>query len=416
MKFAQAVHLLKNNNKEMSRYMIYLDWAATAPLSSAACEAMRPFLVPGVSSFEAGGANANALYKVGRDAFRVLEQARKEVAASIGAKRPFEVVFTSGATEADNAALFGMVDALMLNAEHSHNADHDCVPEIVISSIEHDAVLQAARVLNQWGAHVRMVKPDSSGHISPSALEAEMSEHTILVSIMAVNNEIGSVMDVASLAKVAHRYGALFHSDATQALGKLPLDVCEWDVDALSISSHKVGGPKGVGALYLKERTPFSAQIVGGGQESARRSGTQNVMGAVGFAAACTNAQQNLEEESTRLITLRDYCYKGLLETGKAQPVVKVGLNDKTYAPHIVSVLVPGFESETLILRFDNEGICVSGGSACSSHSLDPSHVLRELNIERDKALSALRVSLGRDTTKEDIDIFLETFKRIVVK
>ena len=394
--------------------MIYLDWAATAPLSFAACEAMKPFLVPGVSGFEAGGANANSLYTSGRNAFRVLEKARKDIAHVLGAKRPFEVVFTSGATEADNAALFGMVDALMLQADHE--GDHECVPEVVVSSIEHDAVLQAAHVLNQWGAQIRMVKPDSSGHITPEALESVMSEHTILVSVMAVNNEIGSVMDIASLAEVAHRFGALFHTDATQALGKVTCKVDEWGVDALSISSHKIGGPKGVGALYLKERTPFSPQIVGGGQESARRSGTQNVMGVVGFAAACVEADVNLEREAARLTELRDYCYKELLETGRAQSVVPVGTGDTTYAPHIVSVVVPGFESETLILRFDNEGICLSGGSACSSHSLDPSHVLTALNIEKDTALSALRVSLGSDTSKEDIDAFLEAFKRIVVR
>ncbi len=394
--------------------MVYLDWAATAPLSFAACEAMKPFLTPGVSGLEMGGANANSLYKAGRDAFRALENARKEVAQVIGAHRPFEVIFTSGATEADNAALFGLVDALMLQAEHT--GDHDCVPEVVISSIEHDAVLQAARVLNQWGAQIIMVNPDSTGHVSPEALEAVMSEHTILVSVMAVNNEIGSVMDIASLAEVAHRFGALFHTDATQALGKIPLDVVTWGIDALSISSHKIGGPKGVGALYLKDRTPFSAQLVGGGQESARRSGTQNVMGAVGFAAACVEAGENLEKEALRLIELRDYCYAELLKTGAAQPVVEVAPNDMTYAPHIVSVLVPGFESETLILRFDNEGICVSGGSACSSHSLDPSYVLKALNVEKNKALSALRVSLGSDTTKEDIDTFLAAFKRIIAK
>lgn len=394
--------------------MVYLDWAATAPLSFAACEAMEPFLTPGVSGLEMGGANANSLYKAGRDAFRALENARKEVAQVIGARRPFEVIFTSGATEADNAALFGLVDALMLQAEHT--GDHDCVPEVVVSSIEHDAVLQAARVLNQWGAQIIMVNPDSTGHVSPEVLEAVMSEHTILVSVMAVNNEIGSVMDIASLAEVAHRFGALFHTDATQALGKIPLDVVTWGIDALSISSHKIGGPKGVGALYLKDRTPFSAQLVGGGQESARRSGTQNVMGAVGFAAACVEADKNLEKEALRLIELRDYCYAELLKTGAAQPVVEVAPNDMTYAPHIVSVLVPGFESETLILRFDNEGICVSGGSACSSHSLDPSHVLKALNVEKNKALSALRVSLGSDTTKEDIDTFLAAFKRIIAK
>ena len=211
--------------------MVYLDWAATAPLSFAACEAMKPFLTPGVSGLEMGGANANSLYKAGRDAFRALENARKEVAQVIGARRPFEVIFTSGATEADNAALFGLVDALMLQAEHT--GDHDCVPEVVISSIEHDAVLQAARVLNQWGAQIIMVNPDSTGHVSPEALEAVMSEHTILVSVMAVNNEIGSVMDIASLAEVAHRFGALFHPDATQALGKIPLDVVTWGIDAL---------------------------------------------------------------------------------------------------------------------------------------------------------------------------------------
>ena len=394
--------------------MIYLDWAASAPLSEAACEAMKPYLVPGMSGFEAGGANANALYAVGRKAFRELEQARKDIAHSIGAKRPYEVIFTSGATESDNAALFGLVDALMLKAEHE--GDHDCVPEVVISSIEHDAVLQAARVLNQWGAQIIAVEPDATGHVSPEALEEVMSEHTILVSIMAVNNEIGSVMDIASLAEVAHRYGALFHTDATQALGKIPLDVSQWNVDALSFSSHKVGGPKGIGALYIKERTPFSAQIVGGGQESSQRSGTQNVMGAVGFAAACKEAVTYQEKEAQRLTALRDYCYEELLKTGAVSAVVPVKAEDATFAPHIVFVTVPGFESETLILRFDNEGICLSGGSSCASHSLEPSHVLSALHVEKDRAQSALRISLGSKTTKEDIEAFLSAFKRIIAQ
>ena len=217
---------------------VYLDWAATAPLCKEAANAMAPYLQAGIDGLVAGNGNANSLYEVGRTAFRALEQAREDIARSIKA-RPDEMTFTSGATEADNAALFGIVDAAMARAEQG--GDHECVPQIVVSSIEHDAVLKAAETLGHWGAQVTYVEPDSSGHITPDALEEVLTDRVLLVSIMAVNNEVGSVMDIPALAAVAHKAGALFHVDATQAFGKIPVSVKEWGVDALSISSHKIG-------------------------------------------------------------------------------------------------------------------------------------------------------------------------------
>lgn len=390
---------------------VYLDWAATAPLCEDAAAAMMPFLQAETAGLVAGNGNANSLYEVGRTAFRALEQAREDIARAIKA-RPDEVMFTSGATEADNAALFGIVDAAMVRAEQE--GDHECVPQIVVSSIEHDAVLKAAETLGHWGAQVTYVEPDATGHITPQALAEALNERALLVSVMAVNNEVGSVMDIAALAEVAHSAGALFHVDATQAFGKIPVSVKEWGVDALSISSHKIGGPKGMGALYVKARTPFTAQIVGGGQESGRRSGTQNVMGAVGFAAAARAALGNLDADAQRLRGLRDRCYERLLDNPKVKPAVKVEPGSTEFAPHVVNVLVHGIESETLILQLDRRGFCVSGGSACSSHSLDPSHVLKAIGISRDDALGSLRVSLGNATTAEEIDAFVEAFNEVV--
>lgn len=390
---------------------VYLDWAATAPLCEDAAAAMMPFLQAETAGLVAGNGNANSLYEVGRTAFRALEQAREDIARAIKA-RPDEVTFTSGATEADNAALFGIVDAAMVRAEQE--GDHECVPQIVVSSIEHDAVLKAAETLGHWGAQVTYVEPDATGHITPQALAEALNERALLVSVMAVNNEVGSVMDIAALAEVAHSAGALFHVDATQAFGKIPVSVKEWGVDALSISSHKIGGPKGMGALYVKARTPFTAQIVGGGQESGRRSGTQNVMGAVGFATAARAALGNLDADAQRLRGLRDRCYERLLDNPKVKPAVKVEPGSTEFAPHVVNVLVHGIESETLILQLDRRGFCVSGGSACSSHSLDPSHVLKAIGISRDDALGSLRVSLGNATTAEEIDAFVEAFNEVV--
>lgn len=394
--------------------MIYLDWAATAPLSEAAYDAMLPFLSPGLSGLEQGSGNANSLHHAGRDAFRVLEASRRDIARAVGA-RPDEMVFTSGATEADNAALFGIVEGLLKKRGQSFaTMKAEEAPSIVVSAIEHDAVLQAAAALERSGIMVITVKPNRAGFITPEAVQEALEgvSDPLLVSIMALNNETGAIMDVAALAEVAHASGALFHTDATQALGKLPIWVKKWDVDALSLSSHKIGGPKGMGALYLKTRTPYAAQLVGGGQEANRRSGTQNISGVVGFAAATRDALLHQPEQVRSMQELRDRLFVGLCALDGVSPVVDP--REGSYAPHIVSIMCEGFESETLILQLDKRGICVSGGSACASHSLDPSHVLTAMNIGRDQALGMLRFSLGPTTTVGEIDCCIKMVREVL--
>ena len=295
-------------------------------------------------------------------------------------------------------------------AEARRVASGSFTPHVIVSDIEHEAVLMPAKRLEQQGFRVTRLRPDSRGFITADALEEAIDADTVLVSIQAANSELGSVEPVCELAAVAHAHGALFHVDATQALGKMPLDVREWDVDAASFSAHKVGGPKGIGALYLKARTPLSAFQLGGGQESGRRSGTQNVMGAAGFAAACHAVCAMEPEESARLRELRDELYEKLSQVPGVRPTVDVPRGSADFLPNIVHVIVSDLESETLILRLDMKGFGVSGGSACSSHSLEPSHVLRSIGVEGDDAYGALRISMGRYTTAEDIDRFLIAF------
>ncbi|MEF9925054.1 MAG: cysteine desulfurase family protein [Raoultibacter sp.] len=387
----------------------YLDWAATTPLGEAAAAAMQPYLVPGRDNIAFGG-NANSLHSAGRAAFKALEEARAGVARSVGARRADEIIFTSGATEADNAVVFGLVSAAT-HAAHQQGK-RDFVPHVITTTFEHDAILAAACALEARGVAVTRLAPTRAGFIDPETLRAAMRDNTVLVSIMAVNNEIGTIQPLAPLAHIAHAGGALFHSDMVQALGKYTLDLQALDVDAASFSAHKICGPKGVGALYLKARTPFDAFLLGGGQEAGRRSGTQNVCGAVGFAAACAVACADAEAESARLRPLRDHLYARLCALPGVRPSIAVAPGSTDHVATIVNVLVEGFESETLILRLDFSGYCVSGGSACSSHSLAPSHVLAALGISNDDALGSLRISLGRYTTREDVEGFLEAFNK----
>lgn len=383
---------------------VYLDYAATAPLIEEAAQAMAPYMQPGRANIAYGG-NANSLHVPGRAAFAALEDARRRIARALGAQRPDELILTSGATEADNAALFGLANAAV--AARRRAGAGDFTPHVVVSAIEHDAVLAPAKRLEQQGFRVTRVAPNRAGFITPEALAAVIDANTVLVSVMTANSELGSIQPVAELAKVAHAAGALFHTDATQALGKTPVDVRVWGCDAASFSAHKVGGPKGIGALYVKARTPFDAYLLGGGQEAGRRSGTQNVAGAAGFAAAVEAAQANQPAETQRLAVLRDKLYAALAATPGVHPTVDVAPGSTEYLPNIVHVLVDALESETLILRFDMRGFGVSGGSACSSHSLEPSHVLRAVGIGDDAAHGALRISMGRYTTEADINNFI---------
>ena len=384
---------------------VYLDYAATAPLCEEAAAAMAPYQVPGRANLAVGG-NANSLHAPGRAAFAALEGARKSLARDLGARRPDEIVFTSGATEADDAAVLGLAQAAA--AARRRSGAGDFAPHVITTAVEHDAVLAPAKRLEAQGFRVTRLAPNRQGFIEVRALEAALDESTVLVSVQAANSEVGSIQPIAELARATHAAGALFHTDAVQALGKAPVNLQELDVDAASFSAHKVGGPKGVGALYLRSRIPFEAYAIGGGQENGRRSGTQNVAGVAGFAAAAHAAVEAQELEAARLRALRDKLYAALSATDGVEATVDVEPGSADFLPNIVHVLVSGLESETLILRFDMQGFGVSGGSACSSHSLEPSHVLRSLGIDADRAHGALRISMGRYTTEADIDAFIE--------
>ena len=374
---------------------LYLDYAATAPLCAEAAEAMAPYDGVGEASLMLN-ANPNSLHSPGRTAYRALEAARRTLAECLGARRPDEVVLTGGATEADNAALWGLA-----RAERDRRARAGkpvAEPHVIVSSIEHAAVLRPAKTMRAAGFRVTEL----------------LGADTVLVSVQAANSEVGSVQPVRELAACAHEAGALFHTDAVQALGKVPLSVEEWGVDAASFSAHKIGGPRGVGALYLKARTPFEPLMRGGGQESGLRSGTQNVRGAVGFAAAVRAATAHVADDAAAMAVLRDRLYGALAAFGPVQATVDVEPGSLDFLPNVVSVLVEGLESETMLLRFDGLGIGVSGGSACSSHSLDPSHVLLAMGVPADLAHGALRLSFGRGTTMADIDAFLAAVPKVL--
>ncbi len=389
---------------------VYLDYAATAPLCEEAKCAMEPFMQTGREACVTY-MNPNSLSTPGRDAFKALEQARRSVACSLDAGRPDQVVFTSGATEADNAALFGIASAVR---ESKRRGNGGFKGHVVSSQIEHDAVLAALARLERAGFDVTYLRPNRDGFVEVERLQEALRPDTVLVSIQAANSETGAIQPVEQLAGVAHDAGACFHTDATQALGKTELSLERLGVDAASFSAHKVGGPKGVGALFLRSRVPFDAMVVGGGQESGRRSGTQNVAAAAGFAAACAVAVEGMESERDRLAFLRDKMYGDLGSMGGVQPTVDVEKGSLDYLPNIVNFMVPGLESETAVLRFDALGFAVSGGSACSSSSLDPSHVLTAMGIGADEALCEVRASMGRYTTREDVDAFLAAVPKAI--
>lgn len=392
----------------MSKNEIYLDYAATAPLRDEAAEAMQQYLLD-TAAYPAYNANPNSLHTPGRNAFTHLENARKSISTLLGC-RPHECIFTGCATESNNAALFGVIAASRKPGMP--------LPHIVTSSTEHDALRQAAQRFAAMGlAEVSFVDPLPSGHIDPVSVSSAIRPETVLVSIIAGNNETGALNDIEALGKAAHEAGVLFHTDAVQILGKVPLQLSKLPIDLASFAAHKIGGPKGVGLLYLKSGTPFLPYMSGGGQENGKRSGTQNVCGIAGFAAALEASYKNadmLAQEAKRLATLRDKLYSQLESLEGIHQTVPCTAGSTDYLPHIVNVYIDNVESETLILQFDLAGIAVSGGSACSTHSLDPSPSLLKLGLTRDQALGSLRISIGMHTTEEEIDIFLAICKDIL--
>lgn len=387
---------------------VYLDYAATSPLREEVFEAMLPYMQQGREA-AAAAMNPNSLHTPGRNAFKALEDARRQIARALDAGRPNQIVFTSGATEADNAALSGIA-----HAASRERRDLGDAPHIIVSSIEHDAIVSCAKHLRREGFEVTFLDPDRDGFIEASSLEAAIRPGTVLASIQMANSEVGSIQAVRQLADLAHSHGIYFHTDATQALGKTEVHLEQLGVDAASFSAHKIGGPRGIGALYIKNKVPFEALLYGGGQEFSMRSGTQDVASAVGFAKACVLAVEEMHAERERLSAFRDKLYLDLATFDKIQPTVEVEAGSLDYLCNIVNFMIEGIESETSVIRFDSLGFAVSGGSACASSSLDASHVLLAMGVREDEALGEVRVSMGPDTTKEDINAFLLSVPKVL--
>lgn len=377
--------------------LTYLDYAASAPMRAEALEAERDY----DGSAEAG-ANPNSLHTLGRSAARRLDEARADVARCLGGRfRPSEVTFTSGGTESNNLAVLGLAEGVRARDSRRRR--------VVLSAVEHDSVLDLVGPLRDRGLEVELVRPDRSGVVGPEALAALLDDSCALVSVMYANNETGVIMPVPELARAAHAAGALFHTDAVQAFGHVPLELA--DVDAVSVAAHKLGGPVGVGALACRGRAPLRPLSFGGGQEGGRRAGTQDVRGALAFAAAARACCGALAETRALVATRAEGLRRALCAPGTGI-VSTTDASDRL--PGIVSVMVPGLDSETMILELDQAGFEVSAASACSSGSLDASHVLLAMGIPRDEALGSLRVSFDERVGEEDLSRFAETLSRIV--
>ena len=378
----------------MSEKFVYADHAATTAVTDTALAAMLP-------CFTQDYGNPSSLYGFAQEGKSRLEQARAQVAACLNAK-PEEVYFTSGGTEADNWALRGVAELMALKGRKTGH--------IITTAIEHHAILHTAQYLEKQGYEVTYLPVDGDGLVDPANLEAAIRPDTILISVMAANNEIGTIQPIAEIGAIARAHKVLFHTDAVQAVGHIPVDVEEWNVDLLSLSGHKFGGPKGIGALYMKKPLRLPALIQGGGQEKGRRSGTENVPGAVGMAAALKEATDYLPEESARLAALRDKLIAGL----SGLPYASLTGHPVKRLPGTASFVFEGVEGEALLLHLDARGICASSGSACSSASLDPSHVLLAIGLPHAIAHGSLRLSLGADNTEADVDYILKEVPAVV--
>lgn len=386
---------------------IYLDTGAATPVDQRVFKVMAPFLR------QAFG-NPSSIHQEGVEAFRAKENARKEVADVLKA-HPDELYFTSGGTEADNMAIFGIARGLLAFKK---------IPKpghIIVSAIEHQAVLEPCLKLEQEGWRVTRLAVNEKGLVEMAALKEALSDDTVLLSIIYANNEIGTIQPIREIAKeLRHwrdhrpsRWPLVFHTDACQAPRFLPLDVAVLGVQAMTINGSKIYGPKGVGCLYLKRGVPCEPIIYGGGQEKGLRSGTENVAGIVGLAKALSICESERAKESERLARLRDYF---IIKVRKGIPDVLVNGDLLSRLPNNVNITIPGIFAELLLLELDYRGVACSTGSACSYHSKDESHVLVALGHTKDYADSTLRFSLGRDTTKKDIDFTVDCLKKLVSK
>lgn len=371
---------------------IYLDYAATAPVLPEVLEAMIPFFVSCYG-------NPSGIHGTGREARKAVEQARRETAEVLGAESR-EILFTSGGSESDNLAIQGTAHALREKGKH-----------LITSRIEHPAVLNACRRLEEEGFRVTYLAPDRTGRISTESVREAMEPDTILVSIMTANNEIGTIQPATEIGAVCREKGILFHTDAVQAVGLLPVRAERLNADLISLSAHKFHGPKGVGALYVRKGTRLDALICGGSQERGLRAGTENVPGIVGLGKAIRIAEAEREKNAGRIRELRDTLEKRILQ---AVPDAVVNGDPELRLPNNCHLSFPGVESEALLLRLDLAGIAASGGSACTSGSTEPSHVLKAIGLEDEYIRGSIRLTLGRETTREDTEKTAQVLPEIV--
>lgn len=371
---------------------IYLDYAATAPVLPEVLDAMLPF-------FSEHFGNPSGIYGEGRDTRKAVEEARRKTAAVLGAE-PREIFFTSGGSESDNLAIKGTAFSLQGRGNH-----------IITSRIEHHAVLNTCRWLEKQGFRVTYLSPDPSGIIHPEAVEESITPETILVSVMTANNEIGTLQPVDEIGKICRSRGVLFHTDAVQAIGQLRTDVRAMNADLLSLSAHKFHGPKGIGALYIRNGIRPDSLIHGGSQERGERAGTENVPGIVGMGEAIRLAEAEREKNAGRMTGLRDRLIRRITER---IPGAVLNGDPVRRLPNNCSFSFDGIESEALLLRMDLAGIAVSGGSACTSGSLEPSHVLQAIGLKEKLLKGSIRLTLGRETTPEEIEITAQVMQEIV--
>mgnify|MGYP002551929723 CR=1 FL=1 len=372
--------------------LIYLDNAATTKTAPEVVEAMLPY-------FTEHFGNPSSVYSVGSSNKEVIMKQRETIARALGAKTD-EIYFTAGGSESDNWALKATAEAYGSKGKH-----------IITTKIEHHAILHTGEYLQKRGYEVTYLDVDENGIVSPEAVEAAIRPDTILVSVMFANNEIGSIQPIKEIGAIAKEHGILFHTDAVQAFGQVPINVDELGIDMLSSSGHKLNGPKGIGFLYIRKGVKIRSFVHGGAQERKRRAGTENVPGIVGYGVAADRAVRTMKERTDKEIQVRDHFIERIL---KEIPYVKLNGDRTKRLPNNVNVSFQFIEGESMLLMLDNYGICASSGSACTSGSLDPSHVLLAIGLPHEIAHGSLRMTLSEETTMEDADFVVDKLKEIV--
>ena len=374
--------------------MIYLDNAATTRTAPEVVEAMLPY-------FSELYGNPSSIYSIAQKSKEAITKGREQIAAVLGTN-PENIYFTAGGSESDNWALKATFDALKSKGNH-----------IITTKIEHHAILHTCEYLEKQGARITYLNVDKNGVVDLEELKAAITPETILISVMFANNEIGTIQPIKEIGKIAKEHNILFHTDAVQAFGQVPINVDELGVDMLSSSGHKINGPKGIGFLYIRKGVKIRSFIHGGAQERKRRAGTENVPGIVGYGKAAEMAASTMPERTAKEIELRDYMISRIL---KEIPLCRLNGDPVKRLPNNVNISFEFIEGESMLIMLDMNGICASSGSACTSGSLDPSHVLLAIGLPHEVAHGSLRLTLGADTTKEDIDFTVDKIKEIVAK